>query len=58
MDMDSSTPSTAAFASDTQKSTPWGLLVGLLLILAIIVAGAYYAFTERIAPVQTTSETY
>lgn len=30
--------------------TPWGLFIGLLLILAIIVAGAYYTLNERLAP--------
>lgn len=30
-----------------KKKAPWGALIGLVLILAIIVAGAYYAFTER-----------
>ncbi len=32
------------------RRTPWGLFIGLLLILAIIVAGAYYTLTERLAP--------
>jgi hypothetical protein len=50
------TPPTALVPSP-KKSNPWGLLIGLLIILAIIVAGAYYAFTERVAPqtpIQTT----
>jgi len=33
------------------KTEPsWGLFIGLLLILIVIIAGAYYAYTERIAP--------
>lgn len=35
------------------KSTPWGTLIGLLLILVIIVAGAYYAFTQRFSTTHT-----
>jgi hypothetical protein len=31
-----------------KRQTPWGLFIGLLLILAIIVSGAYYALEKRI----------
>ncbi len=50
-------PITTPSALETQQSHPekqssWGLFIGLILILAIIVGSAYYAFTERIAPQQ------
>ncbi len=48
-------------AYETPKhSTPWGLFIGLLLILVIIVSGAYYALVKRIgvSPLSpTNSET-
>lgn len=39
----------------TDRKTPWGILIGLLLILAIVVFGAYYALSERIAAQSTPS---
>ena len=36
--------------SSKKPGTPWGLFIGLILILVVIVAGAYYAFNQRIAP--------
>lgn len=29
--------------------TPWGAIIGILLILVIVVTGAYYALTDRLA---------
>lgn len=39
-------------ASDSPRKgrTPWGVVIGLVLILAIVVAGAYYSFTKRYEP--------
>lgn len=45
------TPSTTVAKHETKKrSTPWGLFIGLLLILGVIVWGAYYTFNERYVP--------
>lgn len=33
-----------------KRSAPWGIFIGLILILAIIVAGAYYSFSKRFVP--------
>lgn len=47
-----------------ENTTPhqgsWGAIISILLILAIVVAGAYYAFTDRLSPSPTvdTSITY
>lgn len=33
-----------------RPNNSWGAIISILLILAIVVAGAYYAFTDRVAP--------
>jgi hypothetical protein len=43
-----STPPT--MPRNPKRPAPWGIFVGLILILAIIVAGAYYAFSKRFVP--------
>jgi hypothetical protein len=50
-----STPETAHETS--KHPTPWGLFVGLFLILAIIVSGAYFTLQERIGPADSFGET-
>lgn len=48
-------PVSAAYETP-KRQTPWGLFIGLLLILAIIVSGAYYALEKRIGtyhPIKT-----
>lgn len=37
-----------------KRSTPWGLIIALVLILAIVVCGAYYSFTKRYQPESTS----
>ncbi|MES2225555.1 MAG: hypothetical protein V4480_01985 [Patescibacteria group bacterium] len=32
------------------KPAPWGVFIAILLILLIVVAGAYYTLTKRITP--------
>lgn len=32
-----------------EAKTPWGAIIGILLILMIVVGGAYYALTDRLA---------
>jgi len=55
-----STPASVSVTA-TRKRTPWGLFVGLLLILIVIVASALYVFEQRISapagPATTTSAT-
>jgi len=34
----------------SKRSTPWGTIIGIVLILAIVVAGAYYSFMKRYQP--------
>lgn len=47
----------------THTNTPahpnssWGAIISIFIILAIVVAGAYYAFTDRIAPPPTVETT-
>lgn len=42
-------PSAPQSTHETPEArTPWGLFIGLILILAIIVAGAYYSLNSRI----------
>ena len=38
-----------------ERSSPWGLFIGLALILSIIVGAAFYSFTERYASVTQTA---
>lgn len=38
------------------RSGSWGAIISILLILAIVVAGAYYAFTDRVAPSPAQTE--
>jgi len=49
----------AAPVQSSSKQTSWGVLIGLLLILIVIVASALYVFEQRInptiAPATTTS---
>jgi hypothetical protein len=45
-----STPPLIPQEPKDKPETSWGLFIGLFLILIVIVAGAYYAYTERIAP--------
>jgi hypothetical protein len=33
-----------------RPNNSWGAIISILLILAIVVIGAYYAFTDRVAP--------
>jgi hypothetical protein len=40
-----------------RRQTPWGLLIGLALILAIIVSGAYYSLEKRIQDRAPSSQT-
>ena len=35
---------------EKKRSTPWGAIIGLVLILAIVVAGACYSFMQRYQP--------
>ncbi|MDB5245274.1 MAG: hypothetical protein JWN90_379 [Parcubacteria group bacterium] len=44
------TPTDSSIAPSKKGQTPWGVIIAILLILVIIVSGAYYAFTERITP--------
>lgn len=39
----------------SKRSTPWGTIIGIILILAIVVAGAYYSFTKRYQPTHQTT---
>ena len=39
-----------------EARTPWGAIIGILLILAIVVVGAYYTLTDRLADL-SASET-
>lgn len=36
---------------EPKKKTPWGLFIGLFLILGVIVLGALYTFNKRYYPV-------
>lgn len=38
-----------------KRSTPWGAIIGLILILAIVVCGAYYSFTKRYQPASSAA---
>ncbi|MEA2701457.1 MAG: hypothetical protein QOE22_166 [Candidatus Parcubacteria bacterium] len=38
-----------------RPNNSWGAMISILLILAIVVAGAYYAFTDRVSPTSTTT---
>ncbi|HEY4489234.1 MAG TPA: hypothetical protein VJA87_02010 [Candidatus Paceibacterota bacterium] len=40
-----------------RPNNSWGAIISILLILAIVVAGAYYAFTDRIAPAPAADTT-
>ncbi|HWU24459.1 MAG TPA: hypothetical protein VN086_01755 [Candidatus Paceibacterota bacterium] len=40
-----------------KRSTPWGTIIGIMLILAIVVAGAYYSFTKRYQPTHQATTT-
>lgn len=42
---------------EVNRSTPWGAIIGLVLILAIVVGGAYYSFTKRYQPHPSTTTT-
>lgn len=44
----------------SKRQGSWGAMIGILLILAMVVAGAYYAFTDRLAssPTIETTVTY
>lgn len=33
-----------------RQNNSWGAIISILLILAIVVVGAYYAFTDRVSP--------
>ncbi|MEO6536474.1 MAG: hypothetical protein ABIT47_02190 [Candidatus Paceibacterota bacterium] len=48
------TPSNPITPTTKKVETPWGVIIATLLILGIVVSGACYAFTERIAPTPTT----
>ena len=37
-------------STSPRPNSSWGAIISILLILAIVVAGAYYAFTDRVAP--------
>ncbi|CAN5765404.1 hypothetical protein BH11PAT2_BH11PAT2_03370 [soil metagenome] len=37
-------------ATEKKGQSPWGVLIAILLILGIVVSGAYYALSQRIAP--------
>lgn len=39
----------APMPAPAPKKTPWGSLIGIILIVAILVAGAFYVWQERLA---------
>jgi hypothetical protein len=43
-------PETTSIIAPKKNQSPWGVIIAILLILGIVVSGAYYAFTQRIAP--------
>ena len=45
-------PSSTPDQVNEKATTPWGALIGILLILGIVVAGAYYALSDRLAHIQ------
>lgn len=49
-----STPAELARETDT-SSVPWGLFIGLVLILAVIVGTAFYSFSEKYVPSSETA---
>ena len=44
-------------AEQPKRSTPWGAIIGLVLILSVVVAGAFYSFTKRYQPAQPAQQT-
>lgn len=48
MPPESSEPVAPVSAPETKK-TPWGSLIGIVLIVIILVAGAFYVWQERLA---------
>lgn len=38
-----------------RPNSSWGTIISILIILAIVIAGAYYAFTDRVADSSDTS---
>lgn len=40
-----------------RPNNSWGAIISILLILAIVVAGAYYAFTDRVTPTPLETQT-
>lgn len=52
MNTDSLTPET--LSATPSRKTPWGAIIGILLILVIVVTGAYYALTDRLADMDTS----
>lgn len=52
------TPSAETSAPQAQSSRhggSWGAVIALLLILGIIIVGAYHAFTERLSQASETT---
>lgn len=47
--MDTETRIDDASRTRPKTATPWGAIIGILLILVIVVGGAYYALTDRLA---------
>jgi hypothetical protein len=39
-----------------RPNNSWGAIISILLILAIVVIGAYYAFTDRVTPAPLETE--
>jgi hypothetical protein len=42
-------------STSSRSNNSWGAIISILIILAIVVAGAYYAFTDRYTPDSTSS---
>jgi len=46
---DTSTPPPAAAPFETKKGPAYGTILGIILIVAILVAGAFYVWDERVS---------
>lgn len=53
--METPSTETSAEQATTRRGGSWGAAIALLLILGIIILGAYHAFTERLSQAAGTT---
>lgn len=56
MDAENVTPPAAPLAEEPKKPAAFGSVLGIILIVAILVAGAFYVWNERLEMSDDTSE--